>query len=108
MQASKSSTVDKTVKVPQKVETEVAEKGTENVAEKASKDTAVPEMVEKVSVIVDDEFCSNDSYSDKPTQTTSPGAAAAPPPPPTKSRGLGGFDYYSMTYKYPSDYEFSD
>ena len=42
VQASKSSTVDKTVKVPQKVETEVAEKGTENVAEKASKDIVVP------------------------------------------------------------------
>ena len=63
-------------------------------------------MVEKVSVIVDDEFCSNDSYSDKPTQTTSPGAAAAPPPPP--SRELGGFDYYSMTYEDHSDDEFSN
>ena len=102
------STVEKIVKVTNKEETEVAEKATENVAEKAKNDTAVPEMVDTVSVIVDDEFCSNDSYSDKPTQTTSPGAAAAPPPPPTKSRGLGGFDYYSMTYEDPSDYEFSD
>jgi hypothetical protein len=60
------------VKVPLKVETEVAEKGTKNVVEKASKDAAVPEMDEIVSVIVDDEFCSNDSYSDKPTPTTLP------------------------------------
>ena len=59
-------------------------------------------MVEKVSVIVDDEFCSDDSFSDKPTHTISPDAAAAPPIPP--SRGLGGFDYYSMTYEDPSDY----
>ena len=79
------------MKVPNKEETEVAEKATENVAEKAKNDTAVPEMVDTVSVIVDGELCSNDSYSDKPTQTTPPGAAAAPPPPP--SRGLGGFDY---------------
>ena len=94
------------MKVPQKVETEVDEKGTENVAKKDNKDTAVPEMVETVSVLVDDEFCSNDSYSNKPTPTTSPGAAAAPPPPP--SRELGGFDYYRMTYEDHSDDEFSN
>ena len=61
-------------------------------------------------MIVNDEFCSNDSYSDKPTPTTSPGvaAAAAPPPPPPPSRGprgLGGIDYYTMTYEDPSDYD---
>ena len=108
-EASKSSTVDKTVKVPEKEETEVTEKGTQNVVEKASKDAAAPEMVATASVIVDDEFCSNDSYSDKPAPTTSPGAAPAPTsPPPRGPRGLGGFDYYSMTYEDPSDYELSD
>ena len=76
------STVEKIVKVTNKEETEVAEKAIGNVAEKAKNDTPVPEMVDTVSVIVDDEFCSNDSYSDKPTQTTPPGAAAAPPQPP--------------------------
>ena len=58
-------------------------------------------MVETVYSIVDDEFCSNESYSDKPTTTTtSTGAAAAPappPPPPSRAR-LGWFDYYSLTY----------
>ena len=96
------------MKVPPKVETEVAEKGTENVVEKASKDAAVPEMDETVSVIADDEFFPNNSYSNKPTPTTSPaaGAAAAPPPPPSRGpRGLGGIDYYTMTYEDPSDYD---
>ena len=90
----------------------VVEKHTTNVVEKAGKDTAAPEMVETVSVTVDDEFCSNDSYYDKSTLRTSPppGAATAPPPPPPPRgpRGLGGFDYYSMTHEDPSDDEFPD
>ena len=69
-------------------------------------------MVETVSRIVDDEFCCNESYSDKPTTTTSIGAAAAaapaPPPPPTSRGPLGEFDYYSLTYDDPSDYDDSD
>ena len=100
------------MKVPEKEETEVSEKGTQNVVEKASKDAAAPEMVETVSVTVDDEFCSNDSYCDKPTPRASPppGAATAPPPSPQPRgrRGLGGFNYYSMTYENPSDEEISD
>ena len=47
MQASKSSTVDKTVKVPQKVETEVAEKGTENVAKRLAKILLFQKWLEK-------------------------------------------------------------
>jgi hypothetical protein len=39
-------------------------------------------MQKAFSVTVEDEFCSNDSYSDKPTATTSPGAAAAATAPP--------------------------
>ena len=56
VQASKSSTVDKIVKVSQKEEIVVAEKDTINVVEKASKDSAAPEMVETVSV-TEDEIC---------------------------------------------------
>ena len=78
------------MQIPDKVQDDdVAEKATKNVAENAKNDTAVPEMVETVSCIVDDEFCSNESYSDIPTTTaTYTGAAAAPaPPPPQPSRG---------------------
>ena len=91
------------MKVPEKVE--VTENETKSVVEKASKDTAaLPEMVATVSVNVDDEFCSNDSYNDKPAPTTSPGAAPAQPsPPPRGPRGLGGFDYYSMTLSCQND-----
>ena len=68
--ASKSSTVENTVQVPDKVQDDdVAEEAAKNVAEKAKKDTAVPEMVETVSRIVDDEFCSNESYGDNRTTT---------------------------------------
>ena len=57
-------------------------------------------------------FAPNESYSDKPTTTTTStnAAAAAPDPPPSPpSRGrLGGFDYYSLKYDDPSDYEDSE
>ena len=65
-------------------------------------------MVETVSRIVDDEFCSNESYSDKPTTSTDAAAAPAPPPPPPSRGRLGGFDYYSLKYDDPSDYEDSE
>jgi hypothetical protein len=86
------------VQVPDKEQdVDVAEEATKNVAEEAKNDTTVLEMVETVPSIVDDEFCSNESYSDKPTTTTSMGAAAAAPapqpPPPSRGR-LGGFDYF--------------
>ena len=47
--------------------------------------------------IVHDEFCSNASYSEgKSTPTPSP---SAPPPPPRPSRGLGSFEYDSLTFE---------
>ena len=87
------------MQVPDKVQDDDgAEKANKNVAEKAKKDTAVPEMVETVFIIVDGEFCSNERYSDQPTTSTTAGAAPAPPPPPPSRARLGWFDYYSLTY----------
>ena len=75
----------------------VAEKVIDNIVVEEMKDTE--QVVNNDAVdraeIVDDEFCSNASYSeDKSSQTPSP---SAPPPPP--SRGLGSFDYYSMRFE---------
>ena len=72
---------------------------------KAVQTTEVP--AKDASAKVDDEFCSNESFGEGHSPTTIdpnpiPSSAAAAPTPSTR-RGLGGFNYYLLTYEDPSD-----
>ena len=67
-------------------------------ADEAS-DTATAEEAPVPTSELKDELCSDDIYLE--TKVDLP--PVAPPPPPSRSRGLGGVDYYLLTYDDPSD-----
>ena len=73
-------------------------------AEEAS-DTATAEEAPVLTTMeLKDEVCSDASYLENKVDlpaTGPPATVAVAPPPP--SRGLGGVDYYLLTYEDPSD-----
>ena len=84
-------------KVIIQAESEVAEQGIENVLVEETQDTEKVFNSEELDTaeIVNDEFCSNTSYSE---DKTSPTPSRSAPPPPS-SRRLGSFDYYSLKFE---------
>jgi hypothetical protein len=105
-QAATSNTSEKTTSTAEEAEELRVEKAQAEADKvKAVETTEVP--AKDASEKVDDEFCSNESFGEghspttKPTPTPSSAAAAAPTP--SSRRGLGGVDYYLLSYEDPSD-----
>ena len=105
-QAATSNTSEKTTSTAEEAEELRVEKAqAEADRVKAVEATEVP--AKDASAKVDDEFCSNESFGEGHSPTTihpnpTPSSAAAAPTPSSR-RGLGGVDYYLLTYDDPSD-----
>ena len=108
--SAKEAVGEKSAKEATTKEPNTTEKvGQETVkADKASAEDALNETAAAKATLEDtelaDEFCSNESYHQPNENSTEP----PQPTKPTLSRGLGGFDYYSMSYEDPSSPSDSD